>query len=207
MRRTFIAVSTGLLVVAVVAPIFAWEFSMTVQHDYRFKYFARLGNSDLFGLVPAQDEGAGTFIGFAGPNIWSTGAVMNPPSNLSTSVAITRGGFARWGSDAHYSDNRVSFYLDFRVNPAIRWQGVYTIGGYRNKFAQYTAGVGIPPLERTYMQGVSDNAYDTAGIGSWEQFRVTAQTPIAILSFGVKDCFRGSRGSRPMFPPAIWGRA
>ncbi|MGO9122756.1 MAG: hypothetical protein ACLQPD_34705 [Desulfomonilaceae bacterium] len=187
MRRILTTVSAGLLVLAVVAPVFAWEFSMTVQHDYRFKYFARMGNSDLFGLAPAQDEGAGTFIGFAGPNIWSTGAVVNPPSNLSTSVAITRGGFARWGSDAHYSDNRVSFSLDIRVNPAIRWQGVYTIGGYRNKWAQYTAGVGTPPFERTYMQGVSDNAYDTAGIGSWEQFRVTAQTPIAILSFGVKD--------------------
>ena len=37
------------------------------------------------------------------------------------------------------------------------------------------------------MQGVSDNVYDTAGVGSWEQFRVTAQTPIAILSYGLKD--------------------
>ncbi len=187
MRRIWTTALTGLLALVVVTPAFSWEFSISGQHEYRFKYFARMGNSDLFGFAPAQDDGAGTFIGFAGPNIWSTGAVVSPPTNLSTSVAITRGGFARWGSDAHYSDNRITFYMDIRVNPALRWQGVYTIGGYRNKFAQYTAGVGIPPFERTYMQGVSDNAYDTAGIGSWEQFRVTAQTPIAILSFGVKD--------------------
>ena len=108
MRRILTTVLAGLLVLAVVAPVFAWEFSMTGEYEYRFKYFARMGNSDLFGFAPAQDQGAGTFIGFAGPNIWSTGTVVNPPSNLSTSVAITRGGFARWGSDAHYSDNRIS---------------------------------------------------------------------------------------------------
>jgi hypothetical protein len=187
MGRILTTVQAGLLVLAAAAPVFAWEFSMTGEFVYRFKYFARMGNSDLFGFAPAQDQGAGTFIGFAGPNIWSTGALPNPPSNLSVTVAITRGGFARWGSDAHYNDDRLTLYPEIRINPAIRIQGAYTIGGYRNKFAQYTAGVGLPPLERYSMQGVSDNAYDTAGVGSWEQFRVTAQTPIAILSFGLKD--------------------
>jgi len=187
MRRILTTALAGLLVLAIVVPVFAWEFSLTGEYEYRFKYFARMGNSDLFGFAPAQDQGAGTFIGFAGPNIWSTGAVVNLPSNLSTSVAITRGGFARWGSDAHYNDNRLTLYPEIRVNPAIRVRGVYTIGGYRNKFAQYRAGVGILPLERSSMQGVSDNAYDTAAVGSWEQFRVTAQTPIAILSYGLKD--------------------
>ncbi len=73
---------------------------------------------------------------------------------------------------------------------------MYTVAGYRNKYAQYgpgvlpgfpVGGVGVPPFERAYMEGVSANAYDTAGIGSWEQFRVTAQTPIGIFSYGVKD--------------------
>jgi len=177
----------GLLVLAVAVPALAWEFSMTGQYEYRFKYFARMGNSDLFGLAPVQDQGLGTFVGFAGPNIWGTGAVVNPPSNTSGTVAITRGGFSRWGSDAHYSDNRLTLYPEIRVNPAIRVHGVYTIGGYRNKYAQYATGVGFPPFERNYMEGVSNNAYDTAGIGSWEQFRVTAQTPIGIFSYGVKD--------------------
>ncbi len=187
MRRILIPLLAGLLVLAVVAPVFAWEFSMAGEFVYRFKYFARMGNSDLFGFAPAQDQGAGTFIGFAGPNIWSTGAFVDPPSNLSATVAITRGGFARWGSDAHYNDDRLTLYPEIRINPAIRVQGAYTIGGYRNKYAQDTGGVGMPPLERYSMQGVSDNAYDTAAVGSWEQFRVTAQTPIAILSFGLKD--------------------
>jgi hypothetical protein len=199
MRRLFTSLLAGLLVLAVVAPALAWEFDMKGEYVYRFKYFARMGNSDLFGFAPAQDAGAGTFIGFAGPNIWNTGAVVNPPSNngalLGGGVAITRGGFSRWGSDAHYSDNRLTLYPDIRVNPAIRVHGVYTIGGYRNKYAQYAGassliaggGVGLPPLERSYMEGVSQNAYDTAGIGSWEQIRVTAQTPIGIFSYGIKD--------------------
>jgi hypothetical protein len=187
MRRIFTTALAGLLLLAAAAPVFAWEFSMTGEFEYRLKYFARMGNYDLFGFAPAQDQGAGTFIGFAGPNIWSTGAVVNPPSNLSATVAITRGGFARWGSDAHYNDDRLTLYPQIRLNPAIRVLGVYTIGGYRNKYAQWTPGVGLPPLERYSMQGVSDNAYDTAAVGSWEQFRVTAQFPIATLSFGLKD--------------------
>jgi hypothetical protein len=205
MRRFWTTAIAGLLVLAIMAPAFAWEFDMKGEYEYRFKYFARMGNSDLFGYAPAQDAGAGTFIGFAGPNIWNNGAVVNPPSNSgglagtlfdgnpTTGVAITRGGFSKWGSDAHYSDNRLTLYPEIRINPAIRVHGVYTIAGYRNKYAQASGvagtptGVGVPPLERSYMEGVSQNAYDTAGIGSWEQIRVTAQTPIGVFSYGIKD--------------------
>ena len=37
------------------------------------------------------------------------------------------------------------------------------------------------------MSQTSNNAYDTAAIGSWEQFRATVQLPFGIFSYGVKD--------------------
>jgi hypothetical protein len=188
MKKYFMTALVGLLVLAVVAPALAWEFNMKGEYEYKFRYFARTGNSDLFGYAPVQDAGAGTFIGLAGPDIWGTGAVVHPSTIDSSSEIITRGGFSRWGSDAHYVGNRLTLYPEIRVNPAIRVHGVYTVGGFRNKYDQTGSNVGVPPFEREYMEGVSDsNAYDTAAIGSWEQVRVTAQTPIGILSYGIKD--------------------
>ncbi|HTY24054.1 MAG TPA: hypothetical protein VMC85_13045 [Desulfomonilaceae bacterium] len=201
MKKFLVPMLVGLFVLAVVTPALTWEFAMRGEYEYRFKYFSRTGNSDLFGFAPAQDGGAGTFIGFAGPNIWATGAVVNVAgdnSNALTStsapVVITRGGFSRWGSDAHYSDNRFTLLPEIRLNPAIKVFGVYTIGGYRNKYAQWNIvgiggdpGVGTPPFERSVMQGVSQNAYDTAGIGSWEQIKFSAQTPIGTLFYGIRD--------------------
>ncbi len=56
MRRILTTVLAGLLVLAGAVPVFAWEFSMTGEFIYRFKYFSRMGNSDLFGYAPAQDQ-------------------------------------------------------------------------------------------------------------------------------------------------------
>ncbi|MFC1834390.1 hypothetical protein ACFL2Q_06615, partial [Thermodesulfobacteriota bacterium] len=95
--------------------------------------------------------------------------------------------FSSYGSDAYWQRSKLTLRPVIRVNKAIRVHGVYTIGGYRHKFNQTTAGVGIPPFERYYMSQVSMNAYDTAAIGSWEQFRATIQLPFGIWSIGVKD--------------------
>jgi hypothetical protein len=105
---------------------------------------------------------------------------------------IVNGGYSTWGSDALYHDSRLTLRPVIRVNPAIRVHGVYTVGGMRHKWFQnyiggYGAGIGTPPLERYYMHQTSMNAYDTASIGSWEQFRATIQLPLGIFSIGVKD--------------------
>jgi hypothetical protein len=216
MKKFLTFLLAGLLIVAMTAPVLAWEFSMTGQYELRFKYFSRLGSNDLFGYAPAQEgfitptggvpgPAAATatppliattdFVGFSGPNIYNRGAVgaaakdsSNPAiSGVATQQIIERGGFSRFGSDAFYSDSRLTFYPSIAVNPAVRVHGVYTVGGFRNKYFQAAGGIGAPPFERYYMSQSSMNAYDTAAIGSWEQFRATIQTPMAIFSVGVKD--------------------
>lgn len=202
MKKVWIVLLVGLLALAVTAPALAWEFNMKGEYEYRLKYFARTGNLDLFGFAPVQDTAlAGNWVGFSGPDIYNRGAVTAFPANASSAgfsggrnEVITRGGFSTWGSDAYFCDSRLTLYPEIRVNPAIRVHGVYTVGGYRNKYNQngvtagvFGDGIGTPPFERFYMAQTSNNAYDTASIGSWEQFRATVQTPIGILSYGVKD--------------------
>ena len=201
-----------LLIMAVSAPVFAWEFTLTGEHEYRWRYWSRTGNADLFGLAGAA-ETTGMPVGFAGPNMWGNGAVVPVPAVAALpplpswptgvpgpyppggNTLITRGGFSRWGSDALYVDQRLTFVPTIRVNEAIRVHGVYNVGGYRNMYAMWAGadpqlggGVGMPPFERympMYTSGQS--AQSTAGVGSWEQVRATVQVPWGILSYGMKD--------------------
>ncbi len=228
MKKLMTVLFAGLLLVAFTAPVFAWEFGMKGEYEYRFRYLGRTGPNDLFGkasvqngplpanlfdvgnpvvpIIPVGSAGL-SFVGFAGPNIYGTGAAVTVPDDTpgTSGMFITRGGYSRYNSDALYDDQRLTLYPEIRVNPAIRVHGVYTVGGMRNKFFQrsgevlnsnilggvntpvFGLGSGTPPFERYYMMNESLGAYNTAAIGSWEQVRATIQTPIAIFSIGVKD--------------------
>jgi hypothetical protein len=194
----------GLLVAAFVVPSFAWEFSMKGEYENRLMYWGSTGNNDLFGKRDVQDSGlpGAVVVGFAGPNIYGRGpaagwfAVGNKPSsNLLTNaassgltqMAIVRGGYSLDGSDALMNDSRLTLKPTIRVNKAIRVFGVYNIGGFRNKYNMTPGGVAVPPFERYYMTQTSTNAYGTAAIGSWEQFRTTIYVPWGVFSIGVKD--------------------
>ena len=71
-----------------------------------------------------------------------------------------RGGFSTWDSDAMWSDSRLTIQPEIRVNQAVRVHGVYTVGGYRNKYFQHggmydyrvmaTAGVLLPAFTELY---------------------------------------------------------
>jgi len=200
MKRLLTVLLTALLVAATGAPALAWEFELKGLYENRLRYFGRLGNDDLFGKTNFQDAGAGTFIGFAGPNIYGTGnrspviadnggALASPAQ--SPAVVITRGGFSRWGSDASYNDSRFSLEPAIRVNQAIRLHGVYNIGGIRNKYRQtgtneLGSGIGVAPIERYYVSQSSMNATDGV-FETWEQFRATIQTPWCVFTAGLKN--------------------
>ena len=201
MKRLLTGLVAVLLVGAIVAPALAWEFELKGLYENRIRYFGRMGNDDLFGKTNLQEGQAGTFIGFAGPNIYGTGnrapvladtaGGLTMQSRGNPAMIITRGGFSRWGSDALYNDSRMSFEPTIRVNPAIRLKGVYNIGGIRNKYRQtgtnvWGDGVGVAPLERYYMSQTSMNATDGV-FGMWEQFDMVAQTPWGIIVTGFRD--------------------
>ena len=70
MKRFFTIMLGVLLIAAVTAPALAWEFAMTGEMEWRYRYFARQGNADLFGQVSLNgatglpDQQA---LGLAGP--------------------------------------------------------------------------------------------------------------------------------------------
>ncbi len=119
MKRLLTLAIVLLFMGAAAGRVLVWEFEMSGDHEYRVRYFARTGSVDLFGNAAMQNS-IGTFIGFAGPNIYGTGNLaavagdsansINPafisanssppvPVSVANSYRITRGGFSRWGSD------------------------------------------------------------------------------------------------------------
>jgi len=207
-RRVRDAALVVIALLVLAGPALAWEFEMKGEWENRLRYFSRIGKNDLFGIASLQEgptadagfvgtvPGAGVgaaYVGFAGPSTWGRGAVLSTNmDNAAPPYQITRGGFSTWGSDAAIHDQKMTLVPTIKVNNAIRVHGVYTVGGYRNKYnatsAGLTNGVGIPPFERWYMHDSSPNAaYNTAAIGSWEQIRATFHTPWATFSIGVKD--------------------
>jgi len=200
------ALVAGLALLAMVAPALAWEFEMKGEYEYRFRYWARMGTTDLYGNADLQNAG-GPAMGFAGPDIYGSGAVRAVPADgaAGANMRVTRGGFSAYESDALCLDSRLTLYPTIRACPAIRVHGVYNVGGYRNKYTQYdlklagatdavtglatpfTYGVGMPPFERYYVHSMRSASYETAAVGSWEQFRATIQLPWGILSIGAKD--------------------
>ena len=232
MKRHVAVAMMAFCLVACVTPVLAWEFQLQGEYEYRFRYFGRTGGTDLFGQVSSQ-ESTGIFVGFAGPNIYGTGNLASVPGDAAnannpalshiapgpflpggfapvslasnSSMRITRGGFSRWGGDARYNDSRFTLRPVFRLNPAVRVFGVYTVGGMRNKYKENNVydlrdtndfaqtrgdvgsfGLGAAPLSRYYMSQTSMNAYDGT-FGTWEQFRLTATMPWGIWSVGMKD--------------------
>jgi hypothetical protein len=262
MKKTLAFALAALMMAAFASYSFAYEFELKGEYEWRFRWFERLGNQDLFGNAAAQDStavdgttGTNTHVGLAGPNIYTqanldssitlaSASAVGPGSIASyplpssnglvnlTSIAanvpwrqtvpltavgtyglaapvvaaltnnfeatasywpyvlqtyITKGGFSRTDNNALVNDSRLTLTPTFRINQAIRVHGVYNMGGYRNRYAQHTAGVGVPPFERYSQQRVGWNGDDTTTIGSWTQMRLTANLPWGTISVGDKD--------------------
>lgn len=191
----------------------AWEFSMTGDYEYRFRYFSRTGDNDLFGMASLQETGLippnptwppSSPVGFAGPNIYHGGAEPSVMAyNATTSqMKITKGGFSQWGCDALFNEQRLTVRPAIKVFDAIRISAVFTLGGLRHKYAQrpyafflfptapggpLEVSPGTPPFARYLQISSSDNAYDTMAIPSAEQVRCTIKIPWGTLSIGMKD--------------------
>ncbi len=202
MGRSLLLFKVVLLIVAFSAPAVAWEFSMTGEFESRYRYIARTGPNDLFGMASAQ-EGApgGVLVGFAGPNAFNVGALPTTPTatsnflfNLGSSTGrqmlITRGGFSSSGSEAMLNQYRVTFRPTIKVNQAIKLRFVANLGGFRNKYDANSAfsagGIGVPPLETYYTSQTSMNATDTAALISVEQFWATVRLPWFTFATGTR---------------------
>ena len=116
MKRFFTIMLGVLLIAAVTAPALAWEFAMTGEMEWRYRYFARQGSADLFGQISLNgvtglpDQAA---LGLAGP--------------VDNTVLVQ--GFSAKQADAQTNETRVWLYPEIRINPAVRMRGEYWVTG------------------------------------------------------------------------------
>lgn len=168
---------------------YGWEFSMTGEYEWRYRYFGRIGGSrDLFGDMNIQNTNAtGTTIGFAGPNYYRgfTGVGTNQITTASNgaSLRIVRGGFSNSESDAFVNDQRFTLYPKVIINKALDFHAMIDFAGIRQKYDHLDPKTN-GPFERWYEDRVSRNAYDTALLPSVNQLRLTAHLPWGVLSVG-----------------------
>lgn len=170
----------------------AWEFSMTGEFEWRYRYFGRAnGSRDLFGDMNVQNtSNTGTPIGFAGPNYYRgfNGAGSAAADRIDTgsngaTVRIVRGGFSGTESDAFVNDQRFTIYPKIVVNKAIDFTAQIDFAGTRQKYDHLDVKTN-GPLERWYEDRVSRNAYDTAMLPSINQLKLTGHLPWGTLSLG-----------------------
>jgi len=175
-----------LLIAAVTAPALAWEFAMTGEMEWRYRYFARQGSADLFGQVSLNgatglpDQQA---LGLAGP--------------VANTVLVQ--GFSAKQADAQTNDTRVWLFPEIRINPAIRMRGEYWVTGTNLRGVYDGTGINTssqPPdnwVTNTGYNGWFFNAANMPGnsttpsgmtVGLWEKWWATAQSPWGIIAFG-----------------------
>ena len=202
MKKLWFGLLATLLLTIFVVPAFAWEFNMTGQFEWRFRYFGRAGGyADLFGDQRFQDSPlntTGMVVGFAGPNYYRGyngqtfgGAGLAVPAAMNTQkdsslLAIVKGGWSFADSDAFAHDQRMTFDPVLRVNNAIAFYMNMDLASIRQKYNHrdyWTNG----PLDRWYQDRTSANAFDTAMIPSINQMRLAVQLPWGIMSVGAKD--------------------
>lgn len=186
----------GLLVAAFVVPTPAWEVSMTGEAEFRYRYWSRTGDGDLFGgPVGVNTAGVATGTnGFAGPVV-SPGD-FNPAG--FPSLRVQAQGFSAKGADASIQEQRVWLFPEIRINPAIRLRGEYWVTGTHLRAHHPVIQDGRTYVGSNYAvpegyvgwfisgDGSGGKGPDPAGMstGLWEKFWVTAHLPWGIFVAG-----------------------
>lgn len=185
MKRGFVCLLLGALTLVTSMPAVAWEFMMQGEFENRFRYFSRTGPGDLFGdsrsvqAVKAIDANRNLNLGLAGP--------------MGGAVIVE--GYSAKGSDAAMAENRVDLFPEIRINPAIRFRGLYSLlqsnlnlWGNNNNTAVGTGIAGFAPAPQHYAGWffLNRGTDDLEGIstGVWRQAWVTCQTPWGIIGAG-----------------------
>lgn len=160
----------------------AWEFSLSGEAEWRYRYISRTGPNDLFGNadVAQRTPGVGTSIGLAGPN----------------NLQVLLEGYSSKGSDAAYGEQRLWLYPRVKMNKALILRSIATFQGNLNGSYQAAPGASWPnegrpnwPTNPHYSGWVMMDSRDIfAGTGLTtpilRAFWLTAQLPWGVLAIG-----------------------
>jgi hypothetical protein len=184
MKKLFGLLLSGLLIVFVAAPASAWEFNLSGSFLWGYEYFSQAGKSGFFGTYDqVSDSGANLGLpNFRSMNAWVGARTIN--ANNPQYGLVT-------GKDASLNYQRMEFYPEIRINPAIRLRGWYQIGAFEQIPLLATYGL--------YVNSSNPGAWNPISTGEWTQWWATADTPWGIivagkrpLAFGVGAQYDGT---------------
>ncbi len=182
--RRFVSVGLALVLLAIVAaPAFAWEFSMKGETEWRYRYWTRTGNRDIFGSMDSSAVDLG----------------INHLKTFPTKGANTRGGgsigvFAGencYGTEMDLADMKMELFPVIKVNPAIKLSmgvNLTSLGIWSDGQPYAPPGGNVGYVNNLYaMVGdpqVATNVPNTFVTLEW--LKVGIRTPMLDFSFGYK---------------------
>jgi hypothetical protein len=183
MRRfVFVGVTLALLAM-VAAPVFAWEFALKGETEWRYRYWTRTGDQDIFGSMDSRVINLG----------------INHLKTFPTGAANTRGGgtigvFAGencYGPEMSLTDMKSELFPVFKLNPAISLSmgiNLTSLGVWSDGQPYTPAGQNLGYVNSLYaMIGdpqVSTNVPNTFVTLEW--FKIAMTTPMMDFSVGYK---------------------
>ena len=183
MKKLFAFLLAGLLIGFAAAPASAWEFNLSGTFLWGYDYFYQGGKSGFFGAHD-QVSPSGAADPFS-PNFRSMNAWVGARTINNTQYGLVT------GQDASLNYQRMEFYPEIRINPAIRLRGWYQIG--TTEFGPLVATYGL------YVSSSNPGAWNPISTGEWTQWWATVETPWGIvvagkrpLSFGIGAQYDGT---------------
>ena len=182
MKKVRMVLLAGLLIAALCAPAYAWEFAMTGNFQWTYEYHAQGGTNGFFGPQNQANVALAALGNWQATNFWVGSRTMG-----GTQYGLVT------GLDSSINYQRMVLHPEIRVNPAIRIRGEYWIGGFSDyqtpPVGQQLMGVGAPgrlQYASSYYLNQQTGSVITAplALGQWNLLWVTAQTPWGILVFG-----------------------
>jgi hypothetical protein len=111
MRRCCFVVVVAIITSVMVVPAMAWEFTLKGDWEWRYRYWARTGDRDIFGTV----DPVAVNLGVNHLNTFPTTGTQNRGGATFGVLA----GENNFGSDMSFTDYRVTLYPGINVNKAI----------------------------------------------------------------------------------------
>jgi hypothetical protein len=111
MRRFLVFCGLFVMIVSLNFPAYAWELTLKGEAEWRYRYWTRLGNNDIFGVMGVNDVN----LGINHLQTFPTAATTNRGAGTFGVLA----GENRFGPDMQLTDYRVTIFPKIAVNKAI----------------------------------------------------------------------------------------
>lgn len=179
------------LLTALAVPAFAWEFSMKGDAEWRYRYWTRTGNNDIFGY----QDGSQVYLGINHLRTYPTSSIQNGASSTFGVLA----GENCYGDEMSFVDYRVTLYPKIQVNKAVWLEGSLNLTslGIWSDGAPYKQGAGVAATPSAPDVGWVNSLYvpigeEQAGVSipntylTMQYLKLGITTPMLNFSIGYK---------------------